>query len=105
MLVIGLIVAVLMYAILALLWVTAGSHLSASVGILEALNKMLFVPDNTVLIILRGLILVTFLYLITDFLISGARRGLKRRAGKAPPSEVKKKWVKERAADEPIAPD
>ena len=105
MLVIGLIVAVCLYAILALLWVTAGAHLSGSVTILAALNKMLFVPDDLVFIILRGLILITFLYVVADFLVSGARRGLKRRAAKASPSEIKKRWVKERAADDPIPPN
>lgn len=105
MLVIGLIVAVLVYAVLALLWVTAGSRLSASAGILAIINKMLFVPDNVVFTILRGLILITFLYIVSDFLISSARRGFRRSAAKASPSEVKKRWVKERAADDPIAPD
>jgi len=105
MLVIGLIVAVILYAILALLWITAGARLSGSVTILETLNKMLFMPDNLVFTLLRGLILVTFLYLVTDFLISGARRGFRRREKEASLAEVKKKWVKERAPDDPIAPD
>ena len=102
MLVIGLIVAVLVYGLLALLWVTAGAQISGSVGILTALNKMLFMPDHIVFIILRGLILVTVFYLVADFLISGARRGLKRRAAKETIADIKKKWVKERAADDPL---
>jgi len=85
-----------------LLWVTAGARFSSSVGILAGLNKMLFMPDHIVFTILRGLILITFFYLVADFLVSGARRGLKRKGAKESMSDVKKKWVKERAADDPL---
>jgi hypothetical protein len=105
MLVIGLIVAVLLYLLLALLWITAGARITGSVGILAALNKMLFVPDHIVFTLLRGLILITFFYLVADYLISGARRGFKRRAAKESIEDVKKKWVKERAADDPLPPE
>lgn len=105
MLIIGLILAVLVYGILAFLWFTAAPQLNGPVGALGVLNKILLVPDNTIFTILRGLILATLFYLVADFLISGARRASRRRNAATPVSEVKKKWVKERAGNDRIAPE
>ncbi len=80
MLIIALLVAFLFYVGLFLLWESASVNLSGPLGVLWTLNRMLFMPTESVLMILRGLIFITALYVVADFLLSSTRRGLKRKA-------------------------
>ncbi len=84
MLIVGLIIAACLYALLYWVYLYAESHFTTLPGFLSYLNHLLFVPENNVFFILRGLLLITFFYVLADTLLSPARRGLfnarKRRA-------------------------
>ncbi len=80
MLFVVLLIAFAIYAILYVMWEMAQSHLTvATMPLLRAFNNALFMPGNLVFVIFRGLILLTLFYVIADFLLSSAKRGLKRR--------------------------
>jgi hypothetical protein len=79
MLIIGFILALCFYVGLFFVYEAAQSHI---LGPLEMLNKMLFMPEPTIFLLLRGLIIITLFYIVADSLISPARRGLKSRRQK-----------------------
>ena len=55
---------------------------------LSSFNRMVVQPEETIFLLLRGLILCVALYVVGDFLLSIAKRGLKK---KPPPDEMKLK--------------
>lgn len=79
MLFIALIMAACLYVGLYLIWEASQSHLSGPTNILRLLNDMLITPRADIFFLLRGLILITLLYLIADFIYSSARGTRKKR--------------------------
>jgi Tfp pilus assembly protein PilO len=79
MLFIVIILAFIFYIGLYLLWMSMQARLDSSTSILRAITEMLFVPDHLVFMILRSLIFLALFYVIADFFLNSAKRGLKRR--------------------------
>ena len=79
MLILVLLGAILFYAGLYLLWELSHSRLNTVENWMSALNSMVVMPDHLIFVILRGLILVVTLYVVSDFLLSGARRSKRKR--------------------------
>ncbi|MDF2439535.1 MAG: hypothetical protein JWN98_519 [Abditibacteriota bacterium] len=79
MLFVVVIIAFVMYCGLYLLWESAHTQLDGTASILRALSHMLLMPQEAIFVILRGLIILTFLYAIADFVFSSAKRIKRRR--------------------------
>ncbi len=79
MLFIVIILAFIFYIGLYLLWMSMQSRLDSSTSILRTISELLFVPDHEVFMILRSLIFLALFYVIADFFLNSAKRGLKRR--------------------------
>jgi uncharacterized metal-binding protein len=62
-----------------LVWEAAQSQLDGTASLLRAVNNMLFMPQEVVFVILRGLIIVAMLYVIADFFMASAKRNARRR--------------------------
>lgn len=80
MIIIALIVAVFLYIGLYFLWASAQSHMGQTMSWISLLNEMLLVPQHAIFFILRGFIIILFLYVIADFFYASARQGMKRAA-------------------------
>ncbi len=52
---------------------------NGTASILRAFSNMLFMPQDSVFVILRGLIVIALCYVIADFLMSSAKRAKRRR--------------------------
>lgn len=78
MLFLVVIIAFVLYCGLYLLWESAQSQLDGTASLMRAVTNMLFMPQDIVFVILRGLIVVVFFYVLADFFMSSAKR-LKRR--------------------------
>jgi uncharacterized metal-binding protein len=73
-------IALVIYAVLYVVWeMTQNQVQVTAMPLLRALNNALFMPDNLVFVIFRGLILLTLFYVIADFFLTSAKRGLRRR--------------------------
>ena len=79
MLIVALLAAFIFYAGLFLLWESNRVPLDSVAAVLAAVNRMLFLPENVVFVIFRGLLLVVTLYIVGDFLLSTAKRATRRR--------------------------
>lgn len=80
MVIILLIIAFICYICLYFLWQAAQPYASAPPPAAHTLLESLLMPQSVVFMLLRGLILITFLYLVSDALMSwGKRRRLRRR--------------------------
>ncbi len=79
MLIVALLLAFLFYAGLFLLWDSHRVPLDSVAAVLAALNRMLFLPENLVFTIFRGILLAVTFYLVADFLLSTAKRATRRR--------------------------
>lgn len=79
MLIVALLCAFIFYAGLFLLWESNRVPLDSMAAVLAAINRMLFLPENVVFVIFRGLLLVVTLYIVGDFLLSTAKRATRRR--------------------------
>lgn len=79
MLFIVIVLALIMYCGLYMMWEAAQSQLDGTASILRALNNMLFMPQEAVFVIFRGLILLALFYVIADFFMSSAKRIRRRR--------------------------
>lgn len=79
MLIVALLVAFIFYAGLFLLWESQRVPLDSVAAVLASLNRMLFLPENLVFTIFRGLLLAVVFYIVTDFLLSSAKRATRRR--------------------------
>lgn len=78
MLIIGLLAAVCFYIVLYWVYLAADTQITSAYSALEFLNQVTFAPKNDIFMLLRGLIIVTFFYVIADAIVSPARRGLKK---------------------------
>jgi uncharacterized metal-binding protein len=79
MLIVALFGAFCFYVGLYLLWSSTQVPLNSMEALFRALNRMLWVPENLVFTIFRGLILVATLYVVADFIVSTARRASKKK--------------------------
>ncbi|MBV9865166.1 MAG: hypothetical protein JO316_07425 [Abitibacteriaceae bacterium] len=91
MLIIVLIAAVCLYVGLYFAWASAQPYIGHSLSVLNILTEMLLQPRHGVFFILRGLILVTFCYVIADFFFSQARQGMKNSAKRKRAEDDKKR--------------
>ena len=79
MLFIGIVVVLLLYVGLYLVWDAANVSLDGAEPILRSLADAFLRPGNEIFFLLRSLLLLSLAYVIADFVVSGARRALKRR--------------------------
>lgn len=85
MLFVVVLIAFVLYTVLYVLWEMAQGRLEGTtMPVLRAVNHALLMPDDLVFVILRGLILLTLFYVVADFFLSSAKRGLKRRRNNEP---------------------
>ena len=78
MLIIGLIGAAFLYVVLYFLYRAAEMQLVGASSTLAFINEMLFVPQGSIFLLLRCLILTTFLYVVADAFLHPARRQLRK---------------------------
>ena len=82
MLIIALMGAVVLYLVIYVTWMLAQPQIQSATStahtLMTVLAEALLWPQNTTFIIFRGLILVTLLYVISDFLLSLVKRILVR---------------------------
>ena len=81
MLFVVVILAFVMYCGLYLVWEAAQSRLDGTTAILRAVNNMLFMPQESIFVILRGLIVIALCYVIADFFMSSAKRICRSNSG------------------------
>ena len=81
MLILGLLGAFIFYVAIYLLWEASSTRLDSMEAWMRALTAMIWMPENLVFVILRGLILVVAFYVFADWIVSGVRSA-KRRAAK-----------------------
>lgn len=79
MVIVALVGALVFYVGLYLLWESTQVRLDSVEAVLRALNKMMWMPENLVFFIFRGLLLVAILYVVADLLIAAAKRATRRR--------------------------
>jgi len=82
MLIVALLGALVFYTVLYIIWSSSQTHLDSVAAWMRLFNQMALMPETQIFQILRGLILIVALYVLADFLLSGAR-GLKRRVKKS----------------------
>jgi len=85
------ILAVVMYCVSYWLYAIAQTHPQNLYDVIQVASAMLFVPGETIFIIFRGILLVTAVYLLSDFLFHGVRRLNGRE--KEEPRELKLKYI------------
>lgn len=81
MLILGLLGAFIFYVAIYLLWEASSTRLDSMEAWMRALTAMIWMPENLVFVILRGLILVVAFYVFADWIVARVR-GAKRRAAK-----------------------
>ncbi len=77
-----IIIALVLYFGLYLLWESANISLDGPEAFLRSINNALFMPDNVVFLIFRGLLVLTIFYFVADYFtvkIKGARRKARQR--------------------------
>lgn len=79
MFIVALVGALLFYVTLYLIYESRMVRLDSADAVLRALNNMMWLPQNTVFTIFRGILMVAILYVITDFLLSAAKRATRKR--------------------------
>ena len=80
-------VALVLYFGLYMLWESANISLHGPEAFLRSLNNALFMPDNVVFLILRGLLLLTIFYFVADYVTSKVKYA--RRKAKLRETDVK----------------
>jgi hypothetical protein len=85
------ILAVVMYCVSYWLYAIAQTHPENLNDVIQVVSAMIFVPGDTIFIIFRGILLVTAVYLLADFLFHGVRH-IKGKE-KEEPRELKMKYV------------
>ena len=91
MIIVALIGATVFYVALYCLWAASSQHISGVAAWMHLFNDMLFMPGNLIFTLLRGLILITALYVFADLIKSSVKGWRRRRA------------EKKRAREEPFA--
>ncbi len=79
MFIVALVGAFIFYVGLYLLWESTQVPLDSVEAVLRAFNSMMWLPQNTVFMIFRGVLLIAVLYVIGDFIFSTAKRATRRR--------------------------
>ncbi len=74
MIIVALIGAAVFYVALYCLWASSSQHIVGIAAWLHLFNDMIFMPGHLVFTLLRGLILITALYVFADFLKSGVQK-------------------------------
>lgn len=91
MLIIGLVVAALLYGVLYWTYLQAQAQNNNAMTTMAVIEKMLTIGEPSIFFILRWLILLTLFYVAADALLSPARRGLKNRRQRRAQDEYNKK--------------
>ena len=86
MLILALLGAIVFYAVVYLCWESTQVPLNSLAAVLSALERMVVLPELSIFMILRGLILITVFYVVADFFIASARRAGRRRATREKPA-------------------
>ncbi len=86
MLFIGIVLVFLLYTALYLVWDRANISTQGAEGVMHSLVNAFVRPENEVFFILRSLLVLTFLYVIADHFLVGAKRAFKRK--KEEPSTI-----------------
>ncbi|PQV62576.1 hypothetical protein B1R32_12814 [Abditibacterium utsteinense] len=94
MFIVALVGAFIFYVGLYLLWESSQSRLDSTAAILRSINNMLWLPQNTVFTIFRGLLLVAMLYVVGDFIFSAAKRAKRATRRRAEDEENVIRWKK-----------
>ncbi len=79
MFIIALLGAFVFYVGLYLIYESTQVRLDSVDAVLRALNSMLWLPQTTVFVIFRGILLIATLYVVGDFLLSAVKRATRRR--------------------------
>lgn len=87
MIILVLFAAVIFYTVIYVLYNNSQSSMGQAISLMSSLEQAALAPQHTVFVILRGLILATFLYVIADFLISSARGAKRKRDRKSEDEE------------------
>ena len=90
MLIVFLFVGIAIYMGLYFAWDFVSGHLDRPTAWLASIQRMFFMPETMIFRIFWILLILVAAYVVADFLISSARRGLKK---KAPPDEMKLKQI------------
>ena len=80
MIIIALLGAILFYALIFLFFASARHRLDSLDGWLRLTNELIWRPDDTIFMILHGLIAITILYLTVDYLRASLRTWKRHRA-------------------------
>lgn len=79
MFIIALLGAFIFYVGLYLLYESTQTRLDSASAVLHALNNMLWLPQTTVFMIFRGVLLAATFYVIADLVRSAAKRAARKR--------------------------
>lgn len=79
MFILALLGAFVFYVGLYLLYESTQMRLGSVDAVLRALNSMLWLPQTTVFVIFRGILIIATVYVIIDLLISTAKRATRKR--------------------------
>lgn len=74
MIIIVLLCAIVFYGVLYIAWEMSQTHLTGVEAWMRAFNDMVWMPENLVFVIFRGLIVVTMFYVVADWLVASARK-------------------------------
>ena len=80
MIIVALLGALLFYVALYCIWAASSQHLVGVAAWMRVFNDMILMPGPLVFILLRGLILITALYVFADLIKSSALKWKRRRA-------------------------
>ena len=77
MLIIGLIVAAVLYGALYWIYLVTQSQAPSAISAMHLLDRMVSLPEPSVFFLLRWLLIITAVYVLIDFLLHPARRKFK----------------------------
>ena len=90
MLIVFLFLGIAIYMGLYFAWDFISGRLQGPTAWLASFQRMVFVPEHMIFRLFWIVLIVMGAYLVADFIISTAKRGLKK---KAPPEEMKLKQI------------
>lgn len=77
MLIIGLIVAAILYGVLYWIYLMTQSQAPSAISTLHLVDRMVSLPEPSVFFLLRWLLIITAIYVLGDFILHPARRKFK----------------------------
>jgi hypothetical protein len=90
MLYVALAIAIAFYGVLYFMWSAMQPHLQRPASVLASVRDLVFaVPEPSVLIFLKEVILLAVVYLVLDFVISTVKRALSRKSRRASVKDVR----------------